>query len=71
MLLVISLNSLADVVPFAPLQELLYQLSFYDRYYNLTMGIFQVSDLVFFFGFAALFFFLTTRVLEKRRWSGQ
>ena len=71
MLVVISLNSLAAVVPFEPLQKLLYGLSFYDRYYNLTMGIFQLSDLVFFFSFAALFFFLTVRVMERRRWSGQ
>lgn len=71
MLVVISLNSLAAVVPFEPLQKLLYSISFYDRYYNLTMGIFQLSDLVFFASFAALFFFLTVRVLERRRWSGQ
>lgn len=71
MLVVISLNSLASVVPFEPIQELLYEISFYDRYYNLTMGIFQLSDMVFFFSFAALFFFLTVRVMERRRWIGQ
>ena len=71
MLFVISLNSLADVISIGPLQDFLYTLSFYDRYYNLTMGIFRVSDLAFFFAFAALFFFLTTRALERRRWSGQ
>lgn len=60
-----------SVVPFPALQELLYSISFYDRYYNLTMGIFQFSDFMLFFSFAALFFFLTVRTLERRRWSGQ
>ena len=38
---------------------------------NWTMGIFQFSDFMLFFSFAALFFFLTVRTLERRRWSGQ
>lgn len=71
MLLVISLNSLAGVIPFGPVQKALYAISFYSRYHNLTLGIFKVSDLFFFISFAAVFFFLTTRVLEKRRWSGK
>lgn len=71
MLLVISLNSLAGVIPFGPVQKALYAISFYSRYNNLTLGIFKVSDLFFFISFAAVFFFLTTRVLEKRRWSGK
>ena len=71
MLLVISLNSLAGVIPFEPVQKALYAISFYSRYHNLTLGIFKVSDLFFFISFAAVFFFLTTRVLEKRRWSGK
>lgn len=70
MLLVISLNSIAGVIKFEPLRKVLNSLSFYSRYHNLTMGIFRVSDLVFFISFSAIFFFLTTRVLEKRRWGG-
>ena len=71
MLLVISLNSLAGVIPFEPVQKALYAISLYSSYNNLTLGIFKVSDLFFFISFAAVFFFLTTRVLEKRRWSGK
>ena len=71
MLLVIFLNSLAGVIAFEPVQKALYAISFYSRYHNLTLGIFKVSDLFFFISFAAVFFFLTTRVLEKRRWSGK
>lgn len=71
MLLVLSLNSIAGVISFAPLKTLLTSISFYSRYYDLTVGIFNAADLFFFFSFAAVFFFLTTRVLEKRRWSGR
>ena len=58
-------------IPFEPVQKALYAISFYSRYHNLTLGIFKVSDLFFFISCAAVFFFLTTRVLEKRRWSGK
>lgn len=71
MILVISLNSIAGVITFEPLRKALYSISFYSRYHNLTVGIFKVSDIVFFISFAAVFFFLTTRVLEKRRWGGR
>ena len=71
MIVVISLNSIANFIPFEPIRAGLYSISFYTRYYNLTVGIFRVSDLFFFISFAAVFFFLTERVLEKRRWSGR
>ena len=70
-LVVLSLNSIASVVSFAPLKQLLTSISFYSRYYDLTIGMINAADLFFFFSFAAIFFFLTTRVLEKRRWSGK
>ena len=70
-LVVLSLNSIASVVSFAPLKQLLTSISFYSRYYDLTIGMINAADLFFFFSFAAVFFFLTTRVLEKRRWSGK
>lgn len=71
MLLVITMNSIAGLISFEPLSNLLYSISFYSRYYNLTMGIFRAADLFFFVSFAGVFFFLTTRILEKRRWSGR
>lgn len=67
MLLVISVNAIAGVVNYEPLSKLLYSVSFYSRYYNLTMGILRVADLIFFISFIAIFVFLTNRVLEKRR----
>ena len=45
------------------------KLSFSERYYDFTFGIFNFSNVVFFISAAAAFLFLTVRVLEKRRWS--
>lgn len=69
MLLIMSLNSLAQMIDFVPLKQALFSISFYSRYYNMTMGIFKVSDVFFFLSFSGVFYFLTIRVLEKRRWS--
>ncbi len=39
------------------------------RLANLESGIFELSPLLFFLSLAALFLFLTGRIIEKRRWS--
>ncbi len=44
-------------------------LSFYSRYTEFTMGLFNLSSVVFYLSAAFLFNFFTVRVLEKRRWS--
>ena len=51
------------------LQKLLYDLSFYARYYEFTCGIFNLSSVLFYLSAAVLFNFFTVRVFEKRRWS--
>ncbi|GHV42572.1 hypothetical protein FACS189490_11820 [Clostridia bacterium] len=40
-----------------------------SRLYNFNDGILNVSDIVYFVTFAALFVFFTVNVIEKRRWS--
>jgi ABC-2 type transport system permease protein len=44
-------------------------MSFMNRYTPITNGILGISNLVFFISICGIFLFLTTRVLEKRRWS--
>ena len=45
-------------------------LSFFARFQNgFAMGVFSVADLVFYFSVTLIFLFLTTRVLEKKRYS--
>lgn len=50
-------------------QKIVDFVSFLNRYNNFSMGIFNISDAVYYLSVAAVFLFLTTRVLEKRRWS--
>ena len=44
------------------------KVSFGERYYSFTYGVFDFSNVVFFVSAVAAFLFLTVRVLEKRRW---
>lgn len=43
-------------------------LSFYNKFYDFTCGIFDLSSVLFYVSCAAIFNFLTVRVLETRRW---
>ena len=51
------------------INTVLKQLSFYTRYYSVTIGLFNVSTLVFYISVAFVFNYLTIRVFERRRWS--
>ncbi|HEX3027458.1 MAG TPA: ABC transporter permease subunit [Clostridia bacterium] len=44
-------------------------ISITTHYNNFALGIFNLADVVFYCSMAAIFLFLTMRVLEKRRWS--
>lgn len=44
-------------------------LSIITRYVNFFSGIFSLADAVYFISLTVLFVFLTSRVIEKRRWS--
>lgn len=43
--------------------------SFSDRYNAFTVGTVDVSNILFFISFAAIFLYLTVRKLDKKRWS--
>ncbi|MCL2108089.1 MAG: ABC transporter permease subunit [Oscillospiraceae bacterium] len=45
------------------------QVSVYERYVQFTLGIFKVSNLLFFVSIAAVFVFLTARLIDVRRWN--
>ncbi len=51
------------------LPDVFARLSFWERYYGFTYGLFDLSNVLFFVSAAAVFLFLSVRVLEKRRWS--
>ena len=44
-------------------------LSFSDRYYTFTEGIFDISNFVFFISIIFAFLFLTVRVIDRKRWA--
>ena len=44
-------------------------ISVYERYADFTSGLFPLSSVVYYLSIAAVFLFLTVRVIEKRRWS--
>lgn len=68
-LFIILLDSLASMLNVEFVTKLVGYVSFSGRYSNFTSGIFNISDFVFFVSFAAVFIFLTVRVLEKKRYS--
>ncbi len=63
------LQSLASVVDIAFVQNLLNWLSIFARYQNLTIGLFSLADIVYYFSYTVVFLFLTTRIIEKKRWA--
>jgi ABC-2 type transport system permease protein len=51
------------------LKEWLTELSFYTRYTEFNMGLFNLSSVIFYISAVFIFNFFTVRILEKRRWS--
>ncbi|MCD7958516.1 MAG: ABC transporter permease [Ruminococcus sp.] len=54
-------------IPILP--DVLNALSFYTRYYEFTVGLFDPASVLFYISTAVLFNFFTVRVYERRRWS--
>ncbi len=65
------LDSIASALPagFEWISSIFSSLSFMTRYNDFVSGILNVSHILFFVSFAAVFLFLTIRALEKKRWS--
>ncbi len=68
-LLLYLMDTFLSIIPFDWLKNLLSAISFYSHYTNFTYGIVNLVDIVFFVSMAAIFLFLTIRVIDKRRWS--
>ena len=69
MLLLMLIDSLAAAIPFSFISNILYGISFQQKYVVFAYGIFDFASVFFFLSFAAVFVYLTVRVFEKRRWS--
>ncbi|MDP4092372.1 MAG: ABC transporter permease [Bacillota bacterium] len=44
-------------------------LSIFSRYNDFDGGLLNLSNIVYYFSFTAIFIFITVRIIEKRRWS--
>ena len=63
------LDYLATLINVNFVTKIVEWISFVGRYNTFTQGIIDYSNVVFFVGFAAIFIFLTVRILDKRRYS--
>jgi ABC-2 type transport system permease protein len=68
-LVLMLVDAFSFVTTDTSLQKILTFMSFNNRYKPFTYGILDISNTLFFISFAALFLFLASAVLEKRRWS--
>jgi len=69
LLVVYMLDLIASFIDIKFISDILNSLSFYNKYYEFTCGIFNLSSVLFYISVAVVFNFLTVRVFEKRRWS--
>ncbi len=68
-ILLYLLDSIAESIGIAWFTKAVEKISFIGRYSTFATGVIDYSNAVFFIGFAAVFIFLTVRVLDKRRYS--
>ena len=69
LLCVTFISSVASQLPFKWLTSAADKISFAERYYSFTYGLFDISNVVFFISAVAVFLILTVRTVEKRRWN--
>lgn len=69
MFLMLMSDTIANLFPVQFISDIFYYLSFQTRYDTFVSGVVSVDNVMFFVSTTAIFIFLTTRVMEKRRWS--
>jgi len=62
------MESLASSITVSWLYTIISWLSVFTRYGTFLGGVFALKDFIFFLSLCTVFLFLTTRVLEKKRW---
>lgn len=69
LMLLYMIDVISSYVQIDWLAKILGYLTFYRKYFAITVGLFNVSTVVFYLSFALAFNYLTIRVFEHRRWS--
>lgn len=66
--MLLMFGNFASLIPVQFISDLVYALSFQTRFNAFVSGIVSLSNVMFFLNATVICLFLTTRVLEKRRW---
>ncbi len=69
MLVLYLFSTIGNLIPVEFISKIFTKLSFWDRYYGFTYGLFDFSNVLFFISAVVIFLFLSVRVLERRRWA--
>lgn len=69
MLLLYLIDTISSLANNSVVTAIVTNISIFDRFQNFSMGVFNIADAVYFISVAAIFLFLTVRLLEKRRWA--
>lgn len=69
MIVLYLFTTIGNLIPVEFISKIFSKLSFLERYYGFTYGLFDMSNVLFFISAVVVFLFLTVRVLEKRRWA--
>ena len=69
MIVLYLFSTIGNLIPVEFISNIFSRLSFWERYYGFTYGLFDLSNALFFISAVVVFLFLTVRVLEKRRWA--
>lgn len=69
MIVLYLFSTIGNLIPVEFISKIFSRLSFWERYYGFTYGLFDLSNALFFVSAVVVFLFLTVRVLEKRRWA--
>lgn len=62
-------TTIGNLIPVEFISNIFSRLSFWERYYGFTYGLFDLSNVLFFISATVVFLFLSVRVLERRRWA--
>lgn len=68
-MLLIYMDSIAEMTKVAFVTTIASAISFLGRYSAFVEGVLDYSNMVFFLSFAALFIFLSVRILDRKRWA--
>ena len=62
-------GSMASAIDNPIISTILNWLSIFSRYKNIVAGLLPLDDIVYYLSVTVVFLFLTTRVIEKKRWA--